>query len=195
MPRLPALAFAVHCLFFSLQHALVLGVVPVDPSDVKNTRTSTSITNQAQKKLRLASTSQYSSLSLSTSASHWTVGDEEESLSFPPIHVDDGLTFTRSIQKLDASFQLHLQEGHCKSHDKYGDNNCHYDWGDEVIGNYTVVSPQLIHEGDTMTGDFRVSLIHPWSSCTAHRALYITCSPFLTLTHTSLVYVLFLCLF
>jgi hypothetical protein len=148
LPRL----LAVHCLFLSLQYALVLGVVPLDSSDVKSTSIST---NQAQKKLRLASHSSH--LSGADVYADWTVvAKEDESGNFPPIHVDDGLTFTRSIQKLDASFQLHLQEGHCKSHDKYGDNNCHYDWGDDVVGNYTVVSPQLIDEGDSMMGDFRV---------------------------------------
>jgi hypothetical protein len=138
------LLLALPCLLLSLQHALVSGSVHVslDSLNVKNTK-------QAPRNLRLASHSP---------AADWTVavvGDE----SFPPIHVDDGLTFTRTIQKLDASFKLNLEEGHCKSHDKYGDNNCHFEWGDNVLGNYTVVSPQLITAGDTMTGDFRVSLI------------------------------------
>ena len=125
--------FALHCLFFCLQHAVALDLVPLDPLDVKST-------NQ---KLRSASR---------TSATDWTVLQDET----VPIHVDDGLTFSRDIQKLDASFELHLEQGYCRSHDKYGDNNCHYNWGGVILGNYTVVLPQLIDEGDTMMGDFRV---------------------------------------
>lgn len=112
-------------------------MVSLDPLDVKNT-------NQ---NLRSASYTH-------SSASDWTVLQlQDETI---PFHVDDGLTFSRDIHKLDASFKLNLEEGYCKSHDKYGDNNCHYKWGDAILGNYTVVLPQLIDEGDTMMGDFRV---------------------------------------
>lgn len=71
--------------------------------------------------------------------------------------VEDGVTFTRTIKHLNASFHLSLQEGHCISHDEYGDNNCHYTWGEQVLGNYSVSSPRTIQHGDYMTGSFHVS--------------------------------------
>jgi len=76
----------------------------------------------------------------------------------PALHlpVQDGVTFTRTIKHLNATFELNLEDGHCATHDKYGDNNCHYDWGEQVLGNYSVQSPHVIEHGDYMTGSFRV---------------------------------------
>jgi hypothetical protein len=80
--------------------------------------------------------------------------------------VQDGLTFTRNIKHLNASFHLDLEGGHCKSHDKYGDNICHYDWGEQVLGNYTVETPRVIQHGDKMTGSFHIDYVVPYEfSC------------------------------
>jgi hypothetical protein len=75
-----------------------------------------------------------------------------------PSPVEDGLTFSRNIKHLNASFHLELEGNHCLSHDKYGANICHYDWGDDVLGNYTVKTPRMIQHGDTMSGSFHVRL-------------------------------------
>ena len=73
------------------------------------------------------------------------------------IPIPDGLTFSRTIRHLNASFELQLDPNHCQSHDKYGDNHCHYQWGEQVLGNYSVTFPQAIQHGDYMTGTFHVS--------------------------------------
>ena len=76
----------------------------------------------------------------------------------PSVDVKDGVTFTRSIKHLNATFTLHLEDHHCRTQDMYGDNDCHYDWGEKVLGSYTVVSPHVIQQGDYMTGTFHVRL-------------------------------------
>lgn len=70
--------------------------------------------------------------------------------------IQEGVTFSRTIQHLNASFELQLDKNHCQSHDKFGDNHCHYNWGEQVLGNYTVTFPQAIQQGDYMTGTFHV---------------------------------------
>lgn len=71
--------------------------------------------------------------------------------------IQDGLSFSRKIKHInDASFQLSLDNNHCISHDVYGDNACHYDWGEQVLGNYNVTLDTNIQHGDYMTGSFHV---------------------------------------
>lgn len=84
---------------------------------------------------------------------------------FPPIVVPKGVTFSRNIQRLppNATYQLQFDGNHCKSRDQYGDNNCHYDWGEVVRGNYSLSLPYEIERGDMMHGDFEIDRLVPYS--------------------------------
>lgn len=77
----------------------------------------------------------------------------------PPIIIPQGLSFSRAFQELpeDSSYVIQFDGDHCKSHDQNGDNDCHYDWGDVVRGNYSLSFPTPVDLGDMMHGQFKVS--------------------------------------
>mmetsp|Transcript_19649 Transcript_19649/g.35688 ORF Transcript_19649/g.35688 Transcript_19649/m.35688 type:complete len:364 (+) Transcript_19649:80-1171(+) len=43
---------------------------------------------------------------------------------------------TTTPQQPSSSPHLTFDDGHCESHDEYGGNVCHYDWGDDITINY-----------------------------------------------------------
>lgn len=74
------------------------------------------------------------------------------------LRLESGVSFTWKISQLpqDSSFDLHFDGNKCKSQSIYGDNDCHYNWGDTVSGQYKLSVQEEIVEGDTMTGHFKV---------------------------------------
>lgn len=85
--------------------------------------------------------------------------------SFPNIGVEKGVTFTRTITQFpdDAAFSMNLddhndndQQHVCQQRDEYGDNECHFDWGQLVTGNFTVKFSDQIEQGDFIVGDVKV---------------------------------------
>jgi hypothetical protein len=74
--------------------------------------------------------------------------------------VEKGVTFTRTISKFptDAAFVISLADDDCKQHDVYGDNECHFSWGQNVTGNFKVKFSDQIEEGDFIVGDFKVRI-------------------------------------
>lgn len=71
----------------------------------------------------------------------------------------EGVTFTREINKLPGSFDLHFDNNNrCDSQDVHGDNDCHFDWNEDVTGAYKLVIDVPIEEGDQMEGHFKVSI-------------------------------------
>ena len=92
---------------------------------------------------------------------------------FPPIPpfpkpTKDGVGFTRKISRIDSntSFSLTFGGGRCTSNDQYGNNACHYNWGDAIVANYTVQLGEPLQEGDTLQGHFKIDHIVPYSfSC------------------------------
>mmetsp|Transcript_27992 Transcript_27992/g.60976 ORF Transcript_27992/g.60976 Transcript_27992/m.60976 type:complete len:230 (+) Transcript_27992:38-727(+) len=92
---------------------------------------------------------------------------------FPPIPpfpkpTKDGIGFTRKISQLDSntSFSLTFGGGRCRSKDEYGNNSCHYNWGDAIEANYTVKLGEPLQEEDTLQGHVKIDHLVPYSfSC------------------------------
>jgi len=91
---------------------------------------------------------------------------------FPPLppHVDPGVTFSRSIKSIEGGSEFRLRfgpdENHCKSADGFGDNECHYSWGDALDATYDLRLETEMVEGDTISGEFKIDTVVPWSfSC------------------------------
>lgn len=72
--------------------------------------------------------------------------------------VEEGVTFTRNINLFpaDAAFVMSLADDDCKQHDVFGDNDCHFSWGQSVTGTFNVKFSDQIEEGDYIIGDFKV---------------------------------------
>lgn len=90
--------------------------------------------------------------------------------SFPPFPkpTKDGVGFRRTISELDenTSFSLTFGGGQCNAKDEYGNNACHYNWGEAIEANYTVQLGEALDKGDTLQGNFHVDHIVPYSfSC------------------------------
>ena len=84
-------------------------------------------------------------------------------LPFPPFppHVDPGITFSRSINSVTSGSKFHLAFGpagsnHCHLTDSYGDDQCHYSWGDTLEATYNLQLGTELEEGDTIDGKFKV---------------------------------------
>lgn len=67
-----------------------------------------------------------------------------------------GLSFTRTISDIPGSFDLQFDGNHCQLQDDYGDNECHFDWGEDITGRYKVQIDEDIVEGDVLEGHFKV---------------------------------------
>jgi hypothetical protein len=72
--------------------------------------------------------------------------------------IASGVTFSREIAAIPngSSFDLIFGANHCTSQDKYGDNNCHFDWGETLQGSYKLLLTEELDAGDTMSGHFKV---------------------------------------
>jgi hypothetical protein len=72
--------------------------------------------------------------------------------------VEEGVSFTRNINLFpaDAAFVMSLADDDCKQHDVFGDNDCHFSWGQNVTGKFNVKFSDQIEEGDYIVGDFKV---------------------------------------
>jgi len=51
---------------------------------------------------------------------------------------------------------------HCTLRDEYGDNNCHFDWGEKIHGKVTVKLNDPIVEGDYMVGALLIDKFIPY---------------------------------
>ena len=73
-------------------------------------------------------------------------------------HIENGVTFSRSFTQLpkNSNFYLQFNDNHCASSDAYGNNACHFNWGETMMGNYSISLPISIDVGDSMTGHFMV---------------------------------------
>jgi hypothetical protein len=73
--------------------------------------------------------------------------------------VKKGVTFSTKFSQfpVEASFVMNLDGNHCTERDDdHGDNDCHFDWGEYVLGNYTVQFSDQIEQGDFMEGNIKV---------------------------------------
>jgi hypothetical protein len=63
-----------------------------------------------------------------------------------------GVSFQYVVNKFpsgnNSNFTLNIQgkDTHCKKHDGFGDNDCHFDWSEEAVGMYSVAMPRLLDE-------------------------------------------------
>jgi hypothetical protein len=71
-----------------------------------------------------------------------------------------GVSFQRTITTFpgNSSFELYFDDQHCNSKDAFGDNHCHYDWSDDVTGDYSILVNETITEAAFMTGTFKVCI-------------------------------------
>jgi hypothetical protein len=69
-----------------------------------------------------------------------------------------GIYFSRSISSWspDSPLQVQFDSKHCKETDVYGENNCHFDWGDQVDVNYSIYVNQTLDESAYLEGTFKV---------------------------------------
>jgi hypothetical protein len=81
--------------------------------------------------------------------------------------MDTGVFFSRTLSNLpsDSSFALNFSQYHCQERDGYGDDHCHYDWGEDVVLEYYVVLPhiQLLWSSARAVGQFLIDGKLPWS--------------------------------
>mmetsp|Transcript_11459 Transcript_11459/g.33788 ORF Transcript_11459/g.33788 Transcript_11459/m.33788 type:complete len:250 (-) Transcript_11459:231-980(-) len=94
---------------------------------------------------------------------------------FPPFPraVASGVTFSRNIIHINGGSKFHLTFGpevgstsHCKSADTFGDNNCHYKWGDGLVATYKLDLETELEDSDTIHGHFKIDRVVPWEfSC------------------------------
>lgn len=65
--------------------------------------------------------------------------------------ISSGVTFSREISIVPegSSFDLVFGDNHCTSQDQFGDNECHFDWGETVRGNYKLLLTEELDAGDT----------------------------------------------
>jgi hypothetical protein len=71
---------------------------------------------------------------------------------------EEGITFSRTINKIPGSFDLKFDNGHCDSQDAHGDNDCHFEWGLDLTGAYKLVIDVPIEEGDMLEAHFKVGI-------------------------------------
>ena len=50
-------------------------------------------------------------------------------------------------------------QGHCAERDGYGDNDCHFAWGEVAAANYTVQFTDQIESEDLIIGNLKVGMI------------------------------------
>ena len=72
--------------------------------------------------------------------------------------VEDGVSVSFDIDMDSASFVLNVDGNHCLERNQWGDNNCHWNWGEVVTGDYSVVTHDTIVGGDTMEGHLTVRI-------------------------------------
>jgi hypothetical protein len=51
---------------------------------------------------------------------------------------------------------VEFDDQHCTKKDAYGQNDCHYNWGDHVAVNYSIFVNQTLDERAYMEGNFKV---------------------------------------
>merc|ERR1712154_39091 len=78
-----------------------------------------------------------------------------------------GISFTRKVQfKSDlVNVAVDYDDNHCKSKDQWGDNQCHYDWGETMNPQIDVnfkTEGDGFKEGDIVKGSMMVGYIVPW---------------------------------
>jgi len=78
--------------------------------------------------------------------------------------LDDGLTFSRSINIQTDALDVHFEfdSDHCDSSDKYGDNNCHYSWGETLRVGIAVNMTEPFTETDRVYASMKVDYFVPW---------------------------------
>jgi len=81
------------------------------------------------------------------------------------LRAESGLTISRTIDTIDDKLSLTIAFVHatCDEEDEYGNNNCHYNWGDDLNINVTLNTNGVpFGEGDNVVGKFKVDYIIPW---------------------------------
>jgi hypothetical protein len=70
-----------------------------------------------------------------------------------------GIYFSRSISSWspESPLQVQFDSKDCKETDVYGENNCHFDWGDQVAVNYSIYVNQTLDESAYLEGTFKVN--------------------------------------
>ena len=97
-----------------------------------------------------------------SSAHAWPVTSSADSDQSTPL----GLSFTRQVSKIPdgSSFQMSMNGTHCSKEDSFGDNICHFNWGDDIIGSFAVDLPSIVvlDKGDIFKGSFFIDKYVPF---------------------------------
>lgn len=81
-----------------------------------------------------------------------------------------GLSFSRTITQLPSNAYVYdaLEGANCKSHDRYGSNDCVYKWGETLSGVINYKQGITIDETHEIQGVFKLKKVVDWSfSCKA----------------------------
>ena len=64
-----------------------------------------------------------------------------------------------------GAFELNFDDSshHCTVRDEYGDNHCHFDWGETITGRVTVQLNDPVVEGDYLVGALRLDRFIPYN--------------------------------
>jgi hypothetical protein len=70
-----------------------------------------------------------------------------------------GVSFQRTISNFpsNSTFWLTFRDKKCQDSDSFGDNHCHYDWGDYVSADYSIFVNETLTEAAFVKGTFKVS--------------------------------------
>jgi hypothetical protein len=73
-------------------------------------------------------------------------------------HSSTGISFQRTITTFPEDGILHVDfdDDHCTDSDAYGNNHCHYDWNEHVLGDYSILVEETLDEDAFVTGTFKV---------------------------------------
>ena len=72
-----------------------------------------------------------------------------------------GVSFQRKITEFPSSSKLSVEfvdTKKCSSSDGFGNNNCHYDWDDHVVVDYSVFVNETLTEEAFLHGTFKVRM-------------------------------------
>ena len=70
-----------------------------------------------------------------------------------------GVSFQRTISNFpsNSTFLLKFGDKKCQDSDTFGDNHCHYDWGDHVSADYSIFVDETLTDAAFVHGTFKVS--------------------------------------
>lgn len=100
---------------------------------------------------------------------HYFLAFKNQYLTFEKVETKatSGITFKRKVdfKSDEVNVAVDYDDSHCKSRDDYGDNECHYNWGETMNPQINInfkTEGDGFKEGDIVKGNMWVGYIVPW---------------------------------